>query len=80
MEVEIDWRSCGVRRSTAASVLVAADPEWTGEGALSATAVSGVRQLAEAGARNIRLLDFNIFPVMSCAQGRGIQSVSQRFN
>ena len=71
-EIEVDWSSCatnGLRRSTAASVLVAADPEWTPEGALSATAVSGVRQLAEAGARNIRLLNFNIFPIMSCAQG-----------
>ena len=71
LEVDVDWASCaaGVHRSTAASVLVAADPEWTPEGRLSATAVSGVRQLAEAGARNIRLLDFNIFPIMSCAQG-----------
>ena len=70
-EVEVDWQSCaaGIRRSTAASVLVAADPEWTPEGKLSATAISGVKQLAEAGARNIRLLDFNIFPIMSCAQG-----------
>ena len=71
-EIEVDWSSCatkGIGRSTAASVLVAADPEWTPEGALSAAAVSGVRQLAEAGARNIRLLNFNIFPIMSCAQG-----------
>ena len=64
----VDWGRCPVTRDTAASVLVAADPEWMAPGVLSPAAVSGVRQLAEAGADNIRLLDFNIFPLESCAQ------------
>jgi hypothetical protein len=49
-------------------VLVAADPEWISSGALSRVSVDGVRALSEAGADNLRLLDFNIFPLMSCAQ------------
>jgi hypothetical protein len=37
-------------------------------GKLSAVAINGVRTLAAAGADNIRLLNFNIFPEMSVAQ------------
>lgn len=55
-------------RHAAPSVLVAADPEWTPEGKLSRVAIQGVRSLAQAGADNIRLLNFNIFPEMSVAQ------------
>lgn len=66
--VEVDWASCSLTRHTAVSALVAADPEWTPEGVLSRTAVRGVRALIEAGAENLRLLNFNIFPLMSCAQ------------
>ena len=66
--VTVDWNQCDITRNTAASVLVAADPEWIAPGVLAPTAMSGVRQLAEAGADNLRLLDFNIFPFESCAQ------------
>ena len=54
------------------SVLVAANPEWVAPaahgGVLAATAVGGVRALSEAGGDNLRLLNFNIFPLLSCAQ------------
>eukprot|EP01043_Picozoa_sp_COSAG02_P040323 COSAG02_NODE_3254_length_7085_cov_102.140281_2_plen_133_part_00 len=66
--VTVDWDAVVVTRSAAPSVLVAADPEWTPEGVLSKVAVEGVRDLAAAGADNIRLLNFNIFPEMSVAQ------------
>jgi hypothetical protein len=66
--IAVDWDTCPTTRSTAASVLVAADPEWISSGALSRVSVDGVRALSEAGADNLRLLDFNIFPLMSCAQ------------
>jgi hypothetical protein len=66
--VTVDWTRATVTRTTAPSVLVAADPEWTAEGKLSAVAIDGVRKLAAAGADNIRLLNFNIFPEMSVAQ------------
>lgn len=66
--ITVDWERVLVTRSAAPSVLVAADPEWTPEGKLSKVAVEGVRSLAAAGADNIRLLNFNIFPEMSVAQ------------
>lgn len=66
--VEVDWARVLVTRNAAPSVLVAADPEWTPEGKLSKAAVEGVRSLAAAGADNVRLLNFNIFPEMSVAQ------------
>eukprot|EP00912_Choanoflagellata_sp_UC4_P000609 UC4_evm1s379 len=72
LNIDVDWKLCPVTRSTAASVLVAADPEWIeegpGGGILSKTAQEGVESLARAGANNIRLLNFNIFPLASCAQ------------
>ena len=69
--VTVDWNSCPTTRNTAASVLVAADPEWLASGKMSAAAAKGVRGLAEAGADAIRLLNFNIFPGISCAQLEG---------
>lgn len=66
--VEVDWSACSVTRNTAVSMLVAADPEWIPSGILSRTAVDGVKSLSQAGGDNLRLLNFNIFPLMSCAQ------------
>ena len=66
--VEVDWSACSLTRNTAVSILVAADPEWIPSGSLSHTAVEGVKSLSEAGGDNLRLLNFNIFPLMSCAQ------------
>ena len=66
--VKVDWSACSLTRKTAVSMLVAADPEWIPSGILSRTAVDGVKSLSEAGGDNLRLLDFNIFPLMSCAQ------------
>ena len=66
--VEVDWSACSLTRETAVSMLVAADPEWIPSGILSHTAVEGVKSLSEAGGDNLRLLNFNIFPLMSCAQ------------
>ena len=60
-EVKVNWGKCPLSRATAASVLVAADPEWTPGGVLSRTSVEGIRSLSEAGADNLRLLNFNIF-------------------
>ena len=50
--VAVDWGSCPLTRSSAVSVLVAADPEWVPSGLLSRTSVGGVRTLAEEGARD----------------------------
>ena len=66
--VTVNWNSCPVTRSTAVSALVAADPEWITPSRLADTAQAGIRSLAEAGADNLRLLNFNIFPLLSCAQ------------
>ena len=66
--MEVDWASCPLQRSAAVSTLVAADPEWVAPGVLARTSVEGVANLARAGAENLRLLNFNIFPVLSCAQ------------
>ena len=66
--VTAGWSSCPTTRSTAASVLVAADPEWARTGRMHPKAVEGVRRLSEAGADFIRLLNFNIFPGISCAK------------
>jgi hypothetical protein len=73
--VAVDWGACPLRRTTAVSALVAADPEWVSAadspaagGVLAATAVGGVASLVAEGADNMRLLNFNIFPLLSCAQ------------
>ena len=58
---------CPLSRASTPLVLVAADPEWTSGGVLSThrrTSIAGV----QAGAHNLRLLNFNIFPLMACTQ------------
>ena len=54
IDVAVDWGSCPLHRSTAASLLVAADPEWITPGVLPPVAQQGVRSLADAGAENLR--------------------------
>lgn len=66
--ITIDWDACSVTRSTIPSVLVAADPEWLKGAKMHDTAIAGIKGLVKAGADYIRLLNFNIFPTMSCAQ------------
>lgn len=76
--VAVDFAACPTTRTTAAGVLVAADPEWlpsvaaARQGrresmAMAEAAVAGVQQLAAAGGTHMRLLNFNIFPGISCA-------------
>lgn len=76
--VVVDFAACPTTRTTAAGVLVAADPEWlpsvaaARQGrresmAMAEAAVAGVQQLAAAGGTHMRLLNFNIFPGISCA-------------
>lgn len=39
-QVSVDWEDCPITRSTAPSVLVAADPEWISSGVLVSIAPS----------------------------------------
>lgn len=67
--ISVDWSDHGVvsTSSAAVSVLVAADPEWLPGAKMHDAAIAGIKSLATAGASNIRLLNFNIFPAISCA-------------
>eukprot|EP00051_Salpingoeca_urceolata_P000384 m.33874 g.33874 ORF g.33874 m.33874 type:complete len:555 (+) comp10536_c0_seq1:149-1813(+) len=65
--VKVEWTQCDVTRTTVPGVLVAADPEWLPDAKLYAAATAGTRALARAGGA-LRLLNFNIFPAISCPQ------------
>eukprot|EP00039_Didymoeca_costata_P032444 m.37850 g.37850 ORF g.37850 m.37850 type:complete len:530 (-) comp9361_c0_seq1:3-1592(-) len=66
--IQVNWGSTLKVASTAPSILVAADPEWLPGAKMYDAAIEGVTKLAELGADNIRLLNFNIFPGISCPQ------------
>eukprot|EP00730_Choanoeca_flexa_P007004 TRINITY_DN12265_c0_g3_i10.p1 TRINITY_DN12265_c0_g3~~TRINITY_DN12265_c0_g3_i10.p1 ORF type:complete len:530 (+),score=74.32 TRINITY_DN12265_c0_g3_i10:1825-3414(+) len=66
--VDINWKQINTTVTTKPSVLVAADPEWIASGRLSPTAISAIRNLSQEGLDYVRLLNFNIFPGISCAQ------------
>lgn len=63
-----DFGTCPLTRETEKSVLLAADPEWLPGAKMHDIAYYGLKRLAENGLNDIRLLNFNIFPSISCAQ------------
>jgi hypothetical protein len=66
-KVKVDWDACPVQRSASPSLLVAADPEFLKGAKMYDAAVAGIKGLVHEGADYIRLLNFNIFPGLSCA-------------